>query len=94
MPQTVRIVNFATDGAARAQRVWSVAQQQPSWVTKIAAVTFLLVIAIPVLFLFFAALIMGLAVFIVLGIAAWILRAVRRILPHRDGRENVIVRRR
>jgi uncharacterized membrane protein len=94
MPQTVRIVNFATDGAARAQQAWSVAHRQPSWVTRIAAITFLLVIAIPVLILFFAAVIMAVGVFIILGIVAWILRAVRGILPNRDGRENVIVRRR
>ncbi len=78
----------------RAQQAWSVAQRQPSWVTKVAAVTFLLVIAIPVLMLFFAAVIIALAVFLVLGIVAWIMRSVRGLMPKRDGRENVIVRRR
>ncbi|MEM7227706.1 MAG: hypothetical protein AAF432_02720 [Planctomycetota bacterium] len=90
----VRIVNMATDGASQARQAWAVAQRQPSWVTKVAAVTFMLVIALPLLLLLVLAIAMAVVVFIVLGLVAAVVRGVRGVLPRQDGRENVVVRRR
>jgi len=94
MDQNTRFVNVAVDGAGRARQAWTVVQRQPGWVTRIAFATFMLVIAIPMIILFSIAILAGLIVFFVLGLAARVLGVFRGAGPRRDGRENVVVRRR
>jgi len=77
-------------------------QNQPGWVTKAAIVAAVLVIGVPILVLTLTAILVGLAVFAVLGLAAQGVRAVRQLFRNvgpahttpEPGRRNVrIVRR-
>jgi hypothetical protein len=75
---------------------------QPSWVTKAALTATVLVVAVPVVLLTLAAIVVGVAVFALLGLAAMGIGAVRQIFagphvpsePMDDGRRNVRVMRR
>ena len=59
---------FATPGTARAAEAFRRINQQPSWVTKTAAIAFLLVIGLPILLLLVVAMITATVVFGILGL--------------------------
>lgn len=86
-----RIYEMFGAGPRGAQRVWAQAARQPSWVTRIAFLVFLLVVALPLLLLFLVALVLATIVFSVLALLAAGWRRFRGVLPRHDGRENVRV---
>ena len=78
-------------------------RNKPSWVVKAALVAAILTIVVPVAMLMIAAVVVGVTIFAVLGVIAWVLLQVR-LLWHRitgghvsppsaanDGRVNVRV---
>ncbi len=67
---------------------------RPSWVTRVALVTFLLIVGLPVLLLLGVAILAAVGVFFVLAAGHFLLRKVQGLLPARDGRSNVRVIRR
>lgn len=90
-----RISTFANEGTGRAHTVFRTVAAQPSWITRIALATFLLVIGLPIMLLFMLALICGVMIFGVLSLVNALLLRLKGSLPSRpDGRENVRVIRR
>lgn len=77
--------------ADRGQKVFRTVAAQPSWVTRLALYTFIIVIGIPILLLAGLALAAALMVFGVLALANAILVRIRRAIPRDDGRRNVRV---
>ena len=80
-------------------------EQNPSWVTRTAFLAAVLVVVVPLLLLFTAAVIVGIVLFVTLGLVAGIIGFFRRILSNlrldgrgsyipNEGRENVRVIRR
>ena len=91
----MRFSSFSSSGARRVSSLWQVASAQPGWVNRLALMTFILVIAVPVFLLVVAALIAASAVFGILWGFNFLLMKVRGILPRSDVRENVrVIRRR
>lgn len=80
-------------------------ERQPSWVVKTAVALAVLIVVVPLVLLFLAAVAVGLIAFLVLGVAAAIWGGVARLLGgggggplkprpgwrHDDGRRNVRV---
>lgn len=92
MIRVERISTFANEGTGRAQVLFRSVAAQPSWIARIALMTFLLVIGLPILLLFLLALLAGVLIFSVLAVANAIVLRVRGLLGRRsDGRENVRV---
>jgi hypothetical protein len=90
-----RITTYAHEGGSRAQSVFRTVAAQPSWVSRIALMAFLIVIGLPLFLLFLLALLTAIVIFSVLALANALVMAVRGALPRRsDGRENVRVIRR
>lgn len=93
-----------SSGAARVQRTWYTVQSQPSWVTKAAVITFLLVFVVPIAVLVMMAVAAAVLVFAVLAGLYMLVAKVRAVfsgadrglpgLRRNDGRENVRVIRR
>jgi uncharacterized BrkB/YihY/UPF0761 family membrane protein len=94
MIRTTRITTFAEHGRDGAARVWRVAATQPGWVSRIAALTFLIVIGLPIVLLILLALLAAVVVFTVLALVSMVVMWVRGLFPQHDGRENVRVMRR
>jgi hypothetical protein len=76
-------------------------ERQPSWVTKAALISAVLIIGIPLVLLALTAILVGLAVFTVLGLVASGIATIRGLVagqlprgPRPDGRRNVRVIRR
>ena len=67
---------------------------RPSWLTRVALVTFLLIVGLPILLLVSVAILAAVVVFFGLAAGHLLLRKVRGLLPARDGRSNVHVIRR
>jgi len=59
---------FVTPGSARAAEAFRRINQQPGWVTKTAALVFLLVVGLPILLLLVVATIAATVVFGILGL--------------------------
>ena len=89
-----RFTTFAREGTGRVVSTWRTVQAQPNWVSRTALLVFMLVLAVPVLILLLLALAAGVIVFGTLALVHSLAARLRRALPHRDGRENVVVRRR
>ncbi len=90
-----RISTFANDGAGRAQTVFQTVARQPSWITRIALMAFLIVIGLPIFLLLLLAIFAAVVIFSVLAVVNAIVMKVKGGLPRRpDGRENVRVIRR
>lgn len=77
-------------------------ERQPSWVARTAFIAAVLVVVIPLLMLFTAALFVGIVLFILFGLIAGVIGVVARLvsfltpaqggpLESSDGRENVRV---
>ncbi len=60
-------------------------ERQPGWVTRLALLAAVLVVVVPAVLLTLTALVVGLAVFIVLGVLAGIVRLVRGVLTGQAG---------
>ena len=86
--------NFAGQGATRASAIWQTAASQPSWLSRIVLMTFILVIALPIFVLVLLALFVASIVFAALWGVNYLVAKVRGALPHSDGRKNVRVIRR
>lgn len=67
------------------------AQGQPNWAVRAAIMTFLLLVALPILLLLFVAGLAAVAVFSILAGANWVLSRLKGNQPPRDGRRNVRV---
>ena len=93
----MRFDRITTGSAGRMGSVWRMAASRPGWPLRIALLTFLLVLGLPIILLALVAILLASAVFAVLALA---LRTIERIrgrgqgrglLGRRDGRENVRV---
>ncbi len=85
---------FAQRGSQRARTVFQGVRSQPGWIGRLAMLTVILIIALPILLLVMIALLAGVLVFSILaGFNALLGRAKRSIngFPRRDGRSNVRV---
>ena len=91
MDPRIRFTEFSTRGARRVSAIWQTASAQPSWVSRVALITFILVIGVPIFLLVTLALIAATFVFAVLIGVNWLLTRIRGTLPVRDGRDNVRV---
>ena len=91
----MEIPRFMFDSASSMHRqvggTWRAVSAQPSWVSRIALTTFLLVLAIPIVLLVLFATIAGALVFAALASAYVLVGRFRQLLPRRDGRSNVKV---
>ena len=93
-----RFVTIRVFGARQRDRMLSGYEwvaTRPSWLTRVALVTFLLIVGLPVLLLVGVAILA--AVVVIFGLAAghFLLAKVQGLLPARDGRSNVrVIRRR
>lgn len=85
-------------GPRPASSAWRMASKQPGWVSRIAAIAFLLIIGLPILLLVGLAILAAVVVFFVLALVNLVMNIVggwfRGMGPRRDGRENVKVIRR
>ncbi len=84
----IRFVNLGSDRMAQA---FQMARGQPNWAVRLAVLTFLLVVGIPILLLLMTA---GLAAFVVFMIISgfnWLLNLFQGGSKQDDGRRNVKV---
>lgn len=86
-----RVFTFVTSGTNRAQQAWRVAARQPGWITRLTALTFLIVIGVPILLLLLLALVASAIIFGVLVFFNGLMMRLRGVTPKRDGRRNVRV---
>lgn len=91
MDRVPRFTTFTSPGAQRVSAIWQTAASQPSWISRVVLMTFILIIAIPIFLLVMLALLAASVVFGVLWIANTLVMKIRGTLPHRDGRKNVRV---
>ncbi len=91
MDPQIRFNTFSTRGAQRVASMWQTAARQPSWVSRVALLTFIVVIGVPIFILVALALIAATFVFAILIGVNWVLSKFKRALPVRDGRQNVRV---
>ena len=94
MFRTVRIANLNHPGFQRAARAYQVAAAQPSWITRLALFTFLLVIGLPLMLLFLFALLTATVVFGTLALGHLMILKLKGLMPVQNGRENVTIIRR
>ncbi len=84
-----------TTAAGRMGSVWRLAASRPGWPLRIALLTFLLVLGLPIILLALVAILLASAVFAVLALAHRTIERFqgrgRGLLGRRDGRENVRV---
>ncbi len=77
--------------------MWRLAASRPGWPLRIALLTFLLVLGLPIILLALVAILLAAAVFAVLALAHRTIDRIRGwgqgrgLLGRRDGRENVRV---
>lgn len=89
------MTSYVHHGGNRAQAVFRTVAGQPSWITRIALMTFLIIISIPILLLLLLAVLAAIIIFSVLALANAAVIAIRALLgPRSSGRENVRVIRR
>jgi len=79
------------DLADRGQTAYRAVAAQPSWVTRLALYTFLIVIGVPIFLLTMMALFAAVIVYGVLALTNAMIMRVRRAFPRDDGRRNVRV---
>ena len=91
MDPQIRFTQFSTRGARRVSAMWQTAAAQPSWVSRVALITFILVIGVPIFLLVTLALAAASFVFAILLGVNYVLMKIRGAMPHRDGRKNVRV---
>jgi len=84
----IRFVNLGSDRMAQA---FQAAQGQPNWVVRLAILTFLLIIGIPILLLLMAAGLAAALVFMVLSAINWVMVRLGGAKSKDDGRRNVRV---
>lgn len=94
MDRAVRIRTFTAQQRDRWAGGWRWAASRPGWVVRLAAVTFLVLVALPLLFFLGVAILAAAVVFAAVGIGAALASKVRSLFPRRDGRVNVRVIRR
>ncbi len=89
----MRFDRITTGPAGRVGSVWRLAASQPGWPLRIALLTFLLVLGLPIILLTVVAILLAAAVFAVLALAHRTIERIRGrgLLGRRDGRENVRV---
>lgn len=82
----IRFVNLGGDRMAEA---FQAARGQPNWAVRIAVLTFLLIVGIPILLLLLVAGLAAAVVFAILSTLNWIFSGFRSTKPTDDGRRNV-----
>ena len=97
----MRFDRITTGPAGRMGSVWRLAASRPGWPLRIALLTFLLVLGLPIILLGLVAILLATAVFAVLALAHRTIERIRGLgrgrirgrglLGRRDGRENVRV---
>ena len=80
---------FVTPGSARAAEAFRRINRQPSWVTRTAALVFLLIIGLPILLLLALATIAATVVFGILGLVNALPSMFRTRRKSDAGRKNV-----
>ncbi len=78
-------------GGDRMAQAFQMARGQPNWAARVAVITFILVIGIPILLLLLTAGIAAFLVFMVLSGANWFLNLFKGGSKPDDGRRNVRV---
>ena len=91
MDRVSRFTTFTSPGARRVSAIWQTASSQPSWILRVVLMTFIFVIAFPIVLLVALALLVASVVLVVLRIVNTLMMKMRGTLPRRDGRENVRV---
>ena len=94
MFRVVRFAQYASEGQQRATAAWRAVNTQPGWIVKATVFAFLLVVGVPIVLLLLLALIVAGLLFAVLWSVNALIRRLKGLLPHRDGRRNVRVIRR
>ncbi len=94
MDPVVRLHPFGSQQRDRVARGYRWAQSQPSWIVRLAVLTFLLVVGLPILLLVMFAVLAASVVFGGLALFHTALGKLRGLPSHRDGRKNVRVIRR
>jgi len=94
MFRVVRLAQYASGSQQRAGAAWRTINTQPGWIVKATVFAFLLVVGVPVVLLLLLALFVAGLLFTVLWGANALVRRLKRLMPQRDGRENVRVIRR
>ena len=89
-----QVFRVASTGSQRAGQAWRMASRQPSWITRLTVLTFLIVVGIPIALLILGAVFAAAIIFGVLVLFNSLLMKIKRLLPKRDGRQNVRVIRR
>ena len=89
MLRITRIHTYTSQGAQSASQAWHRVAAQPSSITRIALLTFLFVIGIPILLLLMVAIVLSVIVFTLLSLSYGIWMRLRGTVPRKDGRENV-----
>ncbi len=93
--RVTRFKSYTAEQSSRAAAMWRAAASQPGWITRVALLTFLLVVGLPSLLLLILAVVFAAVVFGVLALVNAALVRLRGALPQRDGRSNVrVIRRR
>ncbi len=94
MRRMANFKSYTAEQSSRAAAMWRAAAAQPGWITRVALLTFLLVVGLPSLLLLILAVVFAAVVFGVLALVNTTLVRLRAALPRRDGRSNVRVIRR
>ncbi len=94
MDPVVRLHPFGSQQRDRVARGYRWAQSQPSWIVRLAVLTFLLVVGLPILLLVMFAVLAASVVFGGLALFHTALDKLRGLPSYRDGRKNVRVIRR
>lgn len=84
-------IRFVNLGGDRMAEVFQSARGQSNWAVRLAILTFLLIVGIPILLLLLVAGLAAALVFAILSMVNWVLVRVRGIKPANDGRRNVRV---
>lgn len=94
MEQTDKIRSFTSQQRQRAARSYQWIASQPSWVMRLALLSFFIVVVLPIMLLVFIAVAAMVLVFGSLAAVNVLFNKLKNLLPTRDGRSNVKVIRR
>lgn len=94
MFRITRIQTYTAQGAQSTSRIWQTAVSQPGWISRIALLTFLIVVGLPLMLLVLIALLFAVIVFTILAMFHGVWLRLRGAISHQDGRENVRIIRR
>lgn len=94
MINSQRLNDFFNAGSEQSGTVWRTVSRQPSWITKLTVLVFIIVIGIPILLLVLAGAIVAMCVFGVLMLFHLGKMKITQLFAGNEGRQNVRVIRR